>query len=230
MNTWLSALNQTPTAGESKEILSMAESIESARVRVENLSAEELHAGFSALAPLRLRSSGTLKKGDLTAWIAANEYVSSHVQKGIGPTWEHILEINHILTGKNHRELIRTRDIFLGPWKACEVPALEENLQAFQKDILSSTTLDVLSKAALAQYGLVSLHPFWDANGRTSVLLTDWILNLHGYLPQSFSTQVDAAIAHLPDRLTAATPARAIYKVLINIKRSYEICLRSKVC
>ena len=51
----------------------------------------------------------------------------------------------------------------------------------------SKNHLHPLLLAAAAQQQLVRIHPFSDANGRTTRLIMDFILQRNGYVPASFS-------------------------------------------
>lgn len=181
---------------------------------------------LAMVAESRVRSSNTLKRGDLILWQAANAYVQMQVQEKKLPTWESICEINAILNDKNPDQVIRTNEIFIGPHAAPPAADLEVNLDVFKNDILFiDKHPHPLVAAALIQYWIISLHPFVDANGRTAVLVADWIASYFGYLPQSFETILDGVIAHFANRQTKASPARAVYKVLTNILRSYQLFL-----
>ncbi len=58
------------------------------------------------------------------------------------------------------------------------VPALMESFIDFLNQTLSED--GPFYAAVVAHYGLISVQPFWDGNGRTGRLLGDLILNMHG--------------------------------------------------
>lgn len=210
---------------EASEIERLQQLIMQSHEQVEGLKVEELQGRVVRLAPFRLRSSGTLKSGDVQSWVEANIYVSEKVRMGAKPQWSDILQINEILTRAMERSGVRTQEIFLGPWKATSPDDLESSIQWFEKEILNGPQENPLIQAALVQFFLVSLHPFWDGNGRTSVLISDWILALNGYLPQTFERQTDAIIGFFEGREPKAWKSRAVLKVFGNILHGYKIVL-----
>lgn len=199
--------------------------LEELRQRTETLTLEQWQEGMVRLSPYRLKSSGTLKRGRVESWQQANVYVAEKIQSGSQPTWNDILKINALLRGED-AVAIREEAIYVSSREAFPVAQLSAAIEVFTSEILVlSNHENPFAAAALCQYWLVSLHPFTDANGRTAVLLADWILGLHGYLPLSFATKLDAMIAVLSDERESATPAGAILKLLNNIQHSYLLIL-----
>ncbi|WP_295903928.1 Fic family protein [uncultured Bdellovibrio sp.] len=225
MSDFVERLSRKPTDSESTEIQKQLNILEELRQKTEDLPADKWQEGLLRLAPFRLKSSGTLKKGDVESWQQANIYVAQKIQTDQLPTWEDITQINALLLGSSHGTL-RDKRIFLGPIEACPLEDMERALGCFKEQILHfKQDSNPLIQAALCQYWLVSIHPFIDANGRTSVLLTDWILGAHGYLPMSFATKLDAIVASLTDGRASATPGNAILKLINNVQRSYRLIL-----
>ncbi|WP_413613254.1 Fic family protein [Bdellovibrio sp. HCB-110] len=225
MNSWTERLLRKPTDLESAQILEEMAVLERLRLKTENLSSLQWEEGLTRLAPFRLKSSGTLKQGSVESWQKANIFVAQKIQSEANPTWDDILKINAMLMEVTQSE-VRKEPVYLGPVEACPPELLTENLTLFQNQILNlNNHPDPLVAAALCQYWLVSLHPFADANGRTAVLLTDWILGSHGYLPMSFATKLDALVATLADGRVSATPGNAILKLIKNVQRSYQLIL-----
>lgn len=190
--------------------------------RTHLLTAKQWQDGFTRLAPFRLLSSSTLGRGSFQSWQKANIFVAEKVQQNLAPNWDDILTINALLLEKEVGE-IRRQEVFLGPHATCPAELLPGRITEFRKNVLENTHEDPLIKAALCQYVLVSLHPFADANGRTAVLIADWILALHEYLPMSFSSKLDAMIADV--RRPSATAEYAVLKLLMNLQRSYQLVL-----
>lgn len=218
-------LQQKPNAVESQKISAAMLALEELRQKADTLSFEQWQEGMVRLAPYRLKSSGTLKRGHVESWQRANTYVAEKIQAGAKPTWDDLLKINALLQGQD-AVTIREEAIYIGPREAFPVAQLSAAVGVFTSEILNiSNHENHFIAAALCQYWLVSLHPFTDANGRTAVLLADWILGLHGCLPLSFSTKLDAVIAVLSDERESATPAGAILKLLNNIQHSYRLVL-----
>lgn len=213
------------TQSETSQVESLIHEIEQQRERTESLSPQEWHAGLLRLSPYRLRSSGTLKRGSLEGWIAANTYVAEKVTAAQPPGEQDILLINAIIRQQTTAS-VRSVDVFIGPCKACAPEELPNFLAYFYKNILSSERHShPLIAAALSRYWLVSLHPFEDANGRTSTMIADWLLLSQGYLPLSFERQLDAVIATIDASRTSATPSQAIVKTLRSVLHSYKVIL-----
>lgn len=220
-------LQQKPSASESQKISEAIAQLEVLRQKTEALSLEQWQEGLGRLAPFRLKSSGTLKKGHIESWQQANIYVAEKIQAGDEPTWDDILKMNALLLDEESVS-IRQEAIYLGPREAFPVAHLSSAIETMKAEVLPLKNHEnPFIAAALCQFWLVSLHPFADANGRTAVLLADWILGLHGYLPMSFSTKLDAIIAVLSDERKNATSGAAILKLLNNIHHSYDIVLNA---
>lgn len=214
-----------PSESETLIIESLIQDIEGLRIQSEALSAQDWEQGLKVLSPYRLRSSGTLKSGDVQGWILANSYVSQKLMEEKKPQPEDILTVNSLVTGTN-QNAIRTADIFIGPQKACSPDELPGFLKYFYDNILPlERHPHPLIAAGLIRYWLVSLHPFNDGNGRTSVMLCDWILLNANYLPLSFERQLDAVIGTFQNGRSSATAGQAIIKNLKSVLLSYEIIL-----
>lgn len=225
MNPLIARLTAEPTRQESLRMQEEMSCLEGLRRRSEGLSPEQWEEGLARLAPYRVKSSSSLKNGLVSSWQEATFYVARKIQEGENPGWEDVLQLNALLLEKPRSE-IRTEPVYLGPREACPVEQLPESLAYFKTHILPlACHPHPLIAAALCQYWLVSLHPFDDANGRTAVLVTDWILGSHAFLPMSFATKLDALVASLSDERVSATPAQAILKLLRNVQRSYRLVL-----
>ncbi|MGZ3801431.1 MAG: Fic family protein [Bdellovibrio sp.] len=222
-------LTSNPAESESLTINSLIQDIERLRAQSEGLSSEEWEQGLKILSPYRLRSSGTLKSGDVQGWITANSYVSQKLieEKTLQP--EDIFAINSYITG-SEKVSLRTTDIFIGPQKACLPNELPELLKYFYDNILPlEKHAHPLIAASLIRYWLVSLHPFNDGNGRTSVMICDWILLAANYLPLTFERQTDAVIGTFHNGRSSATVGQAIIKNLKSVLLSYKIVLGIEV-
>lgn len=225
MSSLIERLLGKPTDSESAQILEEMAVLERLRQKTENLSSLQWEEGLARLAPYRLKSSSTLKKGSVESWQKANIFVAQKIQSDENPTWDDIIKINSLLLDVE-QATVRKEPIYLGPIEACPPEFLGQSIEVFNNEILNlKNHPDPLVAAALCQYWLVSLHPFADANGRTAVLLTDWILGAHGYLPMSFATKLDALVATLSDGRVSATSANAILKLIKNVQRSYQLVL-----
>lgn len=210
---------------EWNDIFSLIAAIEALQKEVEKADPAKWQAGLENITPYRIRYSSTLLRGEIESWKQANDWISQKALTKNCPEWEDVEQINRILNPPNGNSVVRSHEVFLGPWKTCPALELMESIAYIQTQILQNKDLKPLIKAALAQYWILSIHPFSNANGRTAVLVADWILTSHGYLPQCFKNKLDGVVAFLADRKTKADSRRAILKILNNVKFSYEVFL-----
>jgi hypothetical protein len=219
---------QTPyTPEESRAMEELIRQVEEARYRVESSDFPDWQRRLENVAHLRIRSSNTLKRGDRDSWVQANTFVEERVRNREWPTWSAICQVNALLCGQPSEQVVRETRIFIGPLEAPPPEHLKEQIRFFSEAILpmEKRREHPLVIAALLQYWIVSLHPFKDANGRTAVLIADWIGLYAQYFPQVFEMQLDALIGHFANRVTANSPARAVFKVLQNTLNSYQAFL-----
>ncbi|MGB8467679.1 MAG: Fic family protein [Candidatus Babeliales bacterium] len=129
---------------------------------------------------------------EVLGYYAALDQVEKWAIQGISIT-ERIIQTIHALvvadgkiktkptpyrTGQNViRDGISKTIIYLPP-EADDVPSLMRAMIAWIKDTI---TLPVPLVAAIVHYQLVTIHPYYDGNGRTARLLTTLILHLGGY-------------------------------------------------
>lgn len=223
MDELFNNLVQPIAESDSLEIEGLIQEIERAKGQSESLCPDAWNLGLQRLSPYRLRSSGSLKRGQLKGWIKANSYTAQQVMQERRPTPKDIAHINSLILAAPEVS-IRTTDIYIGPRKACSAEKLPELLAYFYDHILPCANGNhPLIDAALIRYWLVSLHPFKDGNGRTSVMLCDWLLLNKGYLPLSFKQQIEAVIGTFEDYRVNATPGRAVTKTLKSVLHSYQI-------
>jgi len=225
MRTLTERLLEKPSLTESTLIQQELALLEELRQKIDTLSVEEWQEGLPRLAQFRLKSSGTLKSGAVKSWQQANAMIAEKLQLEETPTWEDVLQINAILL-ESEKANVRREAIYLGPHEACPPEQLDSNIEIFKTQILDvQKHSNPVVAAAMIQYWLVSLHPFVDGNGRTAVLLAEWVLGSHGYLPLSFATKLDAVVATLSSERASATPGNAILKLIKNLQLSYRLVL-----
>lgn len=214
---------QQPFANE--ELLAIAqleEEIHHLQAGWPKLETAAVAKGLKALAELRLKASSTLLRGEHHSWFLVNGFIQNKIQEQQEPAWIDICKINRDLTNLKG-DIVRKQEIYTGHLQACPYAELEMILTFFQNNILPySDTISPLVHAALCQYWLVSIHPFKDGNGRTSILLTDWLLTKNGYLPQSFASKIDAIVMYIPGRVKKMTPGMSVIRILQNVVRSYR--------
>lgn len=224
--TFQSFLQQPFSESELAVMSKLAEEIDGLKKSLNEFDDSAMTVGLKKIAEMRLNASGTLLRGECEGWVLANEYMQNKIQMQLAPDWEDICQLNRMMT-KNQGGLVREQEIYVGTLQGCPSAELDQALSNFREEILPlsknvSANVSVLVHAALCQYWLVSMHPFHDGNGRTAILLTDWLLVLGGYLPQTFSSKIDAIVMYIPDRVTKMTAGMSAVRILGNIERSYK--------
>jgi len=218
MTTYIDFFNQDFAAHEDEAIRGLVHQIDQLK---ESVVLNQ--SGLEKLATQRLMGSASLKRGEVQSWIQVNQWVQERASLNEYPSWADICRINAELTSQKETDVVRTTEIYVGPYQACEVSQLDQELQFFKDKVLAkSSESHPLVQAAFCQYVLVTLHPFKDGNGRTSVMLTDWMIALYDYFPQSFTSKLDSIVMYQPGRPIAITPGRAVERILRNILNSYQ--------
>ena len=82
--------------------------------------------------------------------------------------------------GQNIVEDSLTKQIVYMPPEAKDIKALI-NQMIKEFDNKTSKDIPIPIKAGIIEYEFVTIHPFWDGNGRTSRLLANYILKAYGY-------------------------------------------------
>jgi Fic family protein len=84
-----------------------------------------------------------------------------------------------------------------------------------------------LYTAFICRYWLVSIHPFAQANGRTSQLIADYYLLKNGFFPQVFLKKTEILIAASPKK-DFMNPQRAFRKFIQTILNAYNLILQQQ--
>jgi len=174
----------------------------------------------------RCMGSGTLShstnKDDFDFWNLANQYLTKKIEHFEFPEWKDIVKINYILNPKNEGQQ-RTERVYIGQYEALPPALLEEALNFFKSEILQKSDMHPILLAARVRYWLVTLHPFPDANGRTSNLVCDWILSFYSYWPMTFSTKLDNHIGGWGSRKNFSNFDFAVFKTANSLINSFNI-------
>lgn len=230
MDQILSALQISFTSEEHEAIHALLGQIEEAKNKVESIPIEEWSKRLTSVAALRTGYSNTLQRGDTALWVEANAFVENQVRQTQLPTWDLICQINALLNQKENDQVVRSTQVYIGPWAASHPDQLNDHIDFLKQKISNiehlSQNQHPLIVAALIQYWVVSVHPFSDANGRTSILVSDWIHLYFNYFPQVFLVKRDAIVGYFSGRKIEATPARAVLKILNNTLNSYQTFLQ----
>lgn len=91
-----------------------------------------------------------------------------------------LTKINDAEAGRFRHEPVFIRGARFVPPNPAKVYSLMEE---FEKWLKENAKIYVVERAALAHFKLVSIHPFFDGNGRTARLLMNLILMQNGYPP-----------------------------------------------
>ena len=88
----------------------------------------------------------------------------------------------------------QTREVRYRPPRPESVPGLMENFVKLVQQWISNGEYPGPVIAALAHFGLISIHPFEDGNGRTARLLADMILHQTGWSNQGMLSVSEAIL------------------------------------
>lgn len=175
------------------------------------------------LHQLRLRSSNTIHDSKaLSHWARTNQWMLEHFTGTGDITLDFIREINGRLSGLDEPAECRRQACYTAnqeylAWEEVE-PALDRLLMRI------GSCHNALESAFLLTEGLLTIHPFADANGRTSRLMGDFVLLKAGYLPQVYLSPI---VSHMA--LTINGPRRnrshSYEKFLKGVTRTYDLCL-----
>ncbi|MCA8921920.1 MAG: Fic family protein, partial [Planctomycetes bacterium] len=223
-----------------------------ARAQAARQRASELYWGRvdeEALMAGRMQASGTvrgthgaLEGTDGAAVAAANfrradDLVADWARSGEPLTLERIQELNRVLgQGLEHNGLapgaLRTagQDVFAGVPTRAYIPG--ENVAEAMDEFFTwyraaeASGMEPIELAARTYQRLVSVHPFADANGRTSRMVMDYVLRSHG-LPPATMENVNVAVFGYERALgiegLSATPTQAVERVTAGVERSLEL-------
>ena len=128
--------------------------------------------------------------GEVERYYQALQQVEKWVEAGQEVTESRVRKIHALLYQGNRakptpyrdgQNVIRETngDIVYMPPKAEDVPGLMTELLAWIHASEAQYAIPVI--AGIAHYQFVTIHPFYDGNGRTARMLTTWLLNKGGY-------------------------------------------------
>lgn len=211
----------------SDECQKLIQEIESLHQQLSSLPSAEILKRSESLYEYRQKSSATLQRQNDETWLKANQFISEQISKNIEPNWELITHLNQILDPATGGA-IRSSKVYVGNYEAPTPEELPRLIEVFQQEVLSlNPTLHPLLVACRVRYWLVTIHPFIDGNGRTSNLLCDWVLALHGYPPLTYRLKVDSHIGGWEGRSHFSTFDYACFKTLQSLKYTYELLLKN---
>lgn len=122
-------------------------------------------------------------------------YLYKEAEKNNNITEELILKVHNLVSGKklSYKNTFRdaqnvvkdseTGSIVYMPPEAKDVKSL---ISQMIKEFNAKNDIPIVIKAGIVAYEFVTIHPFWDGNGRISRLLATYILKSYGYDLKAF--------------------------------------------
>ncbi len=229
------------------------ETLRGLREAFEVLPDDAKAAGLLRVAKRRLLASNTLRategNGSVLAragWDTANTNLASVVLAHVAPAgvWTLASQLNADLRGFEStpespvgaRAPFRTAALHSANETYVAPSRLTSWLAAFETKFAETPLLEAshdpenqrkvsLTQAFVAYAGVVTLHPFDDANGRTARLLADVFLLRAGWLPLCFLSPVESHVASTVGGRHRHVDA-AFETFLRGVKNAYEIALK----
>jgi Fic family protein len=165
--------------------------IEAARERLrlkKVLQAERAKAQHQRMQYFQLLEDANPNQKELQNYVTARKQVKKWAGERKAISAHLIQSVHALLSGKKGPSRYRRgqnavfdaelKHIYYLPPKAKDVPALMKGLVQWVK---ASSELDCPLVAAIVHFEINSIHPYYDGNGRTARLLTEFILMQGGY-------------------------------------------------
>lgn len=180
-------------------------------------------------------------------WHSANTLIEKFILNDFQLSKDTICQIHYALENTNSFDLInnpnndknslypkseyRSKPVYIGQFSGMEHQKIHEAMEkaisdfnnTFSNQSNESTDLNTIFKIAKLQKELISIHPFSNGNGRTTILIGDWFLMKNGYLPQSFEEKFDFMIASFHDSKRQTSDEHVATVLINNVIRSYEL-------
>jgi fido (protein-threonine AMPylation protein) len=215
--------------------------LEAARLHPERLTSEQraaLRAAEARIDELRFSPSNTIQDDPAAAarWNNTAAQVRRWASAGEPLTLDHIVEIHRRLeTGSTNPYSapgrLRQQNVGAGrdprrTYVAHEQvePQMKEFLDWYNANRRSMNPIEL---AAGSYQRLISIHPFTDANGRTTRLVMDWVLRANGLPESAFNPgQHSVAVFGVQEQLapgTAITPDEATARLMSAVENTLEL-------
>lgn len=163
----------------------------------------------------------------MRAWSVANDFILARVAADDPLTLEGIRRVNAIVLGAGGTSSYRAADRWFDGSLCAPFDEIESLLAPMLGAVDERRAADgVLFGAGLLYQWLVSIHPFDDANGRTSRLVTDWFLGLHGYVPLSFAVSFDSFVAVFPTDEPPRSVRRGVEAIVTGVSHTLDVLVR----
>jgi hypothetical protein len=176
------------------------------------------------LSSCRLCASSSLRRcpQSLTQWHKAQKLLESWLKHDKNINLEDIIKLNFLLSA-SPKAGFRTTNIYTSMVKHVDPGELEAMMDYFFAFFQKSKSKGSLYQAFVCRYWICSIHPFADANGRTSQLVADYILLQNNMLPQAYFSLLEALIIADPLKKSYMTPHQAFKKFAQTIINAYLI-------
>lgn len=152
-------------------------------------------------------------QGLLHGWMQNKERLDLH----------ELIQLNAVLSDSS-KPGWRHGDIHTTEIKHIDADEIDAMMEAFflhLKAVLRANN-DIYA-AFVCRYWILSIHPFAEANGRTSQLFADFYLLRSGYLPQAFVSIMDAALIGEPKKRPYMDPRLAFRRFAKTILNAYQL-------
>lgn len=213
-------------------------SVDAAMTALQARIAQGARLDVERLAAARLDASNTLARGrdprdgssPYETWNLASRKVSEWIAGARTIDLAGVDELAGMMLGESDADgsrrprPLRTERCFNGSSEYVPPEHIEFLHDALEERLLARVgESHPIVEAALAARWVISVHPYRDANGRTSRLLADWILGAAGYLPATYASPVAAFMACRFEDADAADPRHAISRVARGVMRSIAV-------
>ncbi|MCA9508941.1 MAG: Fic family protein [Myxococcales bacterium] len=182
------------------------------------------HEFIACLNTYRTHASNTLRRSQsaMMQWVNAQLLLNDWLLKEKIPALGDLLHLNAMLTGKN-KIFFRTQDIFTFGVKHPSPAELSTLMSRFFLWLNEALVKDPIYAAFMCRYFIVSVHPFSDANGRTSQLMADYFLLRNNYLPQIFFSRLEKLVVGNHETRSYMNPKRAFQRFIQTIVNAYDL-------
>lgn len=224
----LSLLTKKSSLFEAKEEQFLISKIEKQQSLLEARQEPLKIAALRHLNAGRLLTSRSLRSchQSMTKWQRAQKHIENWLEYNKKITLEDIINLNNLLSASQSVGF-RKRDIYTPMIKHVEPRDLDAIMQYFYAFFQKSSSQGGIKQAFVCRYWICSIHPFADANGRTSQLMADYILLQNGFVPQAYVSLLESLIIADPINKSYMTPHQAFKKFAYSIINAYDI-LNSK--
>ena len=208
-------------------VLELLKKADASKEKVENFLKSGNPCNISSLQIARMRGSNTLLHGSHEAeyWNLALTTLWTWIQEDRTPDLEGFFEINRILLKLPHEQCsIRKTVMSTGDRTYPSPERLSDLLEGFRSELTSILEHEhPVIQAAWIYQNLVAIHPFQDANGRTSRLAADWVLSRSGFPPLVFLTPIAAMVPGELDHFDSEKRMTGILRVANAVDTSANI-------